>query len=253
MDPINSNTHKTVTSRTLLRTACPTHTLYALQRLIGHSAPSQYAMGALIKGHKLDLIPFSAEPMGENEVFVDILFCGMCHSDLHKVCDDWKDFNKYPMVPGHEVVGIVKCAGQKVKHLKVGDRVGFGPQRECCHTCGPCTEKAENVCEFLPSNLPFTFHVNHVCILHRPFLRRPVRPSLWRLCHVHHGVRRFRVSHPGRDPKRGRWPIALRWSNDVCSPIALRQVRGQGWHRGHRRAWTYGAAVRTVRVRAGDL
>lgn len=106
----------------------------------------QYTMGALIKGHKLDLIPFSAEPMGENEVFVDILFCGMCHSDLHKVCDDWKDFNKYPMVPGHEVVGIVKCAGQKVKHLKVGDRVGFGPQRECCHTCGPCTEKAENVC-----------------------------------------------------------------------------------------------------------
>jgi alcohol dehydrogenase (NADP+) len=81
------------------------------------------------------------------QVFVDVLYCGMCHSDLHKVCDDWDDFVKYPMVPGHEVVGIVKAAGPKVANVKVGDRVGFGPQRDCCRSCGPCAEKLENICE----------------------------------------------------------------------------------------------------------
>jgi len=70
----------------------------------------------------------------------------MCHSDLHKINNEWEDACAYPMVPGHEVVGNVVAVGPKVTTIKVGQLVGFGPQRDSCRTCEYCTEGVDNCC-----------------------------------------------------------------------------------------------------------
>ena len=103
-------------------------------------------MGALVKGGKLEPIPFSPPPLGAAEVRVKVAYCGMCHSDVHKIDDDWKDQVAYPMVPGHEVVGTVEAAGAAVTGLAVGDVVGFGPQRGSCGACEYCASGDENDC-----------------------------------------------------------------------------------------------------------
>jgi D-arabinose 1-dehydrogenase-like Zn-dependent alcohol dehydrogenase len=98
------------------------------------------------QGHKLDLIEFTPPALGDNEVFVDIKYCGMCHSDVHKVTNEWHDAVAYPMVPGHEVVGTVVAAGPAVTKVRVGQVVGFGPQRNSCHSCGYCADGVDNCC-----------------------------------------------------------------------------------------------------------
>ena len=75
-----------------------------------------------------------------------MLYCGMCHSDCHKIDDDWKDHVAYPMVPGHEVVGTVAEVGVSVSGFAVGDMVGFGPQRGSCGGCDSCAAGRENCC-----------------------------------------------------------------------------------------------------------
>jgi uncharacterized zinc-type alcohol dehydrogenase-like protein len=71
----------------------------------------------------------------------------MCHSDIHKVENDWKDAVAYPMVPGHEVIGTVVAVGAAVTRIAVGQTVGFGPQRESCASCEYCNEGLENACK----------------------------------------------------------------------------------------------------------
>lgn len=105
----------------------------------------QYAMGATAAKGALELIEFIPPELGPKDVFVDVKYCGMCHSDLHKVDDDWEG-SKYPMVPGHEVVGVVAAVGAEVTSVSVGQVVGFGPQRGCCEACEYCHDHVENVC-----------------------------------------------------------------------------------------------------------
>jgi uncharacterized zinc-type alcohol dehydrogenase-like protein len=95
----------------------------------------------------LSIIPYQPPALGANEVFVDVKYCGMCHSDIHKVDNDWKDAQAYPMVPGHEVIGTVVAVGSAVTRIAVGQTVGFGPQRESCQTCTYCGEGLENACK----------------------------------------------------------------------------------------------------------
>jgi len=106
---------------------------------------TQYAMGVRSPSDKLELIEYTPGAPGETEVLVDVSHCGMCHSDLHKLLNEWNE-STYPLVPGHEVIGVVKAVGAKVTKIKVGDRVGYGPQRGSCGTCGYCEEKLENCC-----------------------------------------------------------------------------------------------------------
>ena len=73
----------------------------------------QYAFGAKEPSSTLHLIEFTPTPLGDLDVFVDVTHCGMCHSDLHKVLDEWHDACRYPMVPGHEVVGVVSKIGTR--------------------------------------------------------------------------------------------------------------------------------------------
>jgi len=80
-----------------------------------------------------------------NDVQIDILFCGVCHSDLHTVRNEWGG-TKYPVVPGHEIVGRVSAVGDKVTKFKVGDLAGIGCMVDSCRECDNCKEGLEQYC-----------------------------------------------------------------------------------------------------------
>ena len=89
---------------------------------------------------------FERRDPGPHDVQIDIHFCGVCHSDLHQVRDEWGGY-KFPMVPGHEIVGKVISVGSSVKKFKVGDSVGVGCLVDSCRTCPSCGEGLEQYCE----------------------------------------------------------------------------------------------------------
>lgn len=93
------------------------------------------------------LVPFNFErrDLREHDVLVDILFSGVCHSDLHQARDEWGG-SMYPMVPGHEIVGKVSKVGSHVKKFKVGDIAGVGVMVDSCRDCKPCTHWMEQYC-----------------------------------------------------------------------------------------------------------
>ncbi|XP_021812576.1 probable mannitol dehydrogenase [Prunus avium] len=68
---------------------------------------------------------FSRRENADDDVTIKVLYCGVCHSDLHSAKNEWR-FTNYPIVPGHEIVGVVTKARKNVKKFKVGDRVGVG-------------------------------------------------------------------------------------------------------------------------------
>lgn len=83
---------------------------------------------------------------GRQDVIIDILFCGVCHSDLHTARGEWESV-KFPSVPGHEIVGRVSGIGDAVKKYKVGELVGVGCLVDSCRTCPSCQENLEQYCE----------------------------------------------------------------------------------------------------------
>lgn len=95
-------------------------------------------------GH-LSPFNFSRRATGEEDVRFKVLYCGICHSDLHNIMNEW-GFSIYPMVPGHEIVGEVTEVGSKVKKVKVGDKVGVGCMVDACHNCESCDDDLENYC-----------------------------------------------------------------------------------------------------------
>ncbi|XP_016201083.1 probable mannitol dehydrogenase [Arachis ipaensis] len=95
-------------------------------------------------GH-LSPFHFSRRETGDKDVAFKVLYCGICHSDLHMVKNEW-GFSIYPMVPGHEVVGVVTQVGSKVQKYKIGDRVGVGCLVQSCRTCQDCSDNLENYC-----------------------------------------------------------------------------------------------------------
>ena len=94
------------------------------------------------------LVPFSFERRdpGANDVVVEIAYCGICHSDIHQVRDEWKNAI-YPMVPGHEIVGRVAKVGSAVKKFKEGDLAGVGVMVDSCRVCANCKAGEEAYCE----------------------------------------------------------------------------------------------------------
>lgn len=97
---------------------------------------------------KEPLKPYSFERRepGNHDVAIDIHYCGVCHSDLHQVRDEWGE-GMFPMVPGHEIVGKVSAVGSAVKKFKVGDSVGVGCMVDSCQECASCGEGLEQYCE----------------------------------------------------------------------------------------------------------
>jgi alcohol dehydrogenase (NADP+) len=91
---------------------------------------------------------------GEHDVLIEILYCGVCHSDLHQVRNEWAS-SHYPMVPGHEIVGRVNKVGAKVTRFAPGDAVGVGCFVDSCRNCPACKRGEEQYCE---GPLVFTYN-----------------------------------------------------------------------------------------------
>jgi uncharacterized zinc-type alcohol dehydrogenase-like protein len=98
--------------------------------------------------HETPLRPFAFERRepGERDVLIDVLYCGVCHSDLHQVRNEWQS-STYPMVPGHEIVGRVAKVGAAVTRFKPGDLAGVGCMVGSCGVCQSCREGLEQFCE----------------------------------------------------------------------------------------------------------
>ncbi|MEO7773958.1 MAG: NAD(P)-dependent alcohol dehydrogenase [Steroidobacteraceae bacterium] len=94
------------------------------------------------------LVPWTFERRdpGARDIQIDILFCGICHSDLHTVRGEW-GAGKFPQVPGHEIVGRVTAVGDNASKHKVGDMVGVGCFVDSCRTCSSCQQGLEQYCE----------------------------------------------------------------------------------------------------------
>lgn len=105
------------------------------------------AKGYAAQSPETDLAPWNFErrEVGEHDVQFDILYCGVCHSDLHQIKNDWFP-GMFPMVPGHEIVGKVAKVGSAVTRYKVGDWVGVGCLVDSCRTCDECKQGLENYC-----------------------------------------------------------------------------------------------------------
>ena len=100
------------------------------------------------KDSKADLEPLEIKrrAVGDDDVQIDITYCGVCHSDIHTVRNDWKN-SKYPVVPGHEIIGRVVSVGSNVTNFKEGDLVGVGCMVDSCQTCDSCKDDLEQFCE----------------------------------------------------------------------------------------------------------
>jgi uncharacterized zinc-type alcohol dehydrogenase-like protein len=97
---------------------------------------------------KAPLAPFTLERREPraHDVLIDILYCGVCHSDIHQARDEWGGA-VFPMVPGHEIVGRVSKVGGAVTRFKVGDAVGVGCFVDSCRECAQCTQGEEQYCD----------------------------------------------------------------------------------------------------------
>lgn len=104
------------------------------------------ALAAAAKGAALTPFEYQAPELGPHDVLVKVDSCGICHSDVHMIDDDWRS-SRYPLVPGHEVVGTVVRAGSALPELAPGDRVGVGWQRSACLACRDCLSGNENLCQ----------------------------------------------------------------------------------------------------------
>lgn len=103
--------------------------------------------GYAAQNAETDLAPWNFErrDVGPHDVQFEILFCGVCHSDLHQIRNDWFE-GIFPMVPGHEIVGRVVKVGDHVKKFKVGDLAGTGCMVDSCQVCENCKQDLEQYC-----------------------------------------------------------------------------------------------------------
>ena len=102
-----------------------------------------YGYGTLDAKKDLGPVVFERQDPREGEVAFDVVYCGVCHSDLHQVRNDWEN-SQYPCVPGHEIVGKVTSVGEGVENFKEGDLVGVGCMVNSCLDCEPCNNNVEN-------------------------------------------------------------------------------------------------------------
>ncbi|NOT84830.1 MAG: NAD(P)-dependent alcohol dehydrogenase [Methylococcaceae bacterium] len=108
-----------------------------MQKTLGYAAHNNHSA----------LVPFSFDrrELGAKDIQIEILFCGVCHSDIHQARNEWAS-SKYPMVPGHEIIGKVTAIGNAVIGFTVGDRVGVGCLVDSCRICSDCVDDLEQFC-----------------------------------------------------------------------------------------------------------
>lgn len=104
------------------------------------------AWGAKSSQAKLERMEIDRPEPRDHEVLIQVLYTGVCHSDIHQVKNEWKN-TVYPCIPGHEVVGRVRSAGSATNRFKEGDLVGVGCMIDSCRKCEPCQAGDQNYCE----------------------------------------------------------------------------------------------------------
>ncbi|WLE57509.1 NAD(P)-dependent alcohol dehydrogenase [Burkholderia plantarii] len=105
-----------------------------------------YAYAAQSATSPLAPLQIERRDLRELDVQIEILYCGVCHSDLHQARNEWRN-SIYPVVPGHEIVGRVTAVGPEVSRFKAGDLVGVGCLVDSCRTCANCSQGLEQYCE----------------------------------------------------------------------------------------------------------
>ena len=115
----------------------------------------QATIGYAALDHQSPLVPFTFNRRNPNpnDVQIDILYCGVCHSDIHQTRDEWGNAS-FPMVPGHEIIGKVIAIGSNVTEFSIGETVGVGCLVDSCRTCSDCEEHLEQYC----NNATFTYN-----------------------------------------------------------------------------------------------
>ncbi|MBQ4828283.1 NAD(P)-dependent alcohol dehydrogenase [Alteromonas sp. CI.11.F.A3] len=103
------------------------------------------AYAAKEPGGKLEKFEYDPGELASHDVEIDVESCGICHSDLSMLDNEW-GISEYPFVPGHEVVGTINAVGEHVTSLKVGQRVGLGWHAGYCNSCGTCESGDQNLC-----------------------------------------------------------------------------------------------------------
>ncbi len=103
------------------------------------------AFAAEKPGSKLTPFQYELPPLGNDQVDIKVHYCGICHSDISMVNNDWGNA-QFPLVPGHEIVGEVVAIGSNVQNIKVGDQVGLGWFSESCMHCNQCMSGDHNLC-----------------------------------------------------------------------------------------------------------
>nr|UTS83002.1 cinnamyl alcohol dehydrogenase 7 [Phryma leptostachya] len=93
----------------------------------------------------LSPLKFTRRVTGDRDIQFKVLYCGICHSDLHSIKNEWGN-SQYPHIPGHEIVGVVTEIGSKVQKFKIGDKVGVGCLVNSCRKCDQCANNLENYC-----------------------------------------------------------------------------------------------------------
>jgi len=106
---------------------------------------SIHALAALGAKQKLQSFEYDPGPLGSEQVEIAVESCGICHSDLSMLDNDW-GIATYPFVPGHEIIGRVVALGDHTKRLKIGDRVGLGWYSGSCGACAQCLSGNQNLC-----------------------------------------------------------------------------------------------------------
>jgi len=129
-------------SQTLPKTAGKAPSAHPVKAYAAHSASAPLAP-----------LSIRRRAPGPQDVQIDILYCGVCHSDLHQVRNEWESAmpTVYPCVPGHEIVGRVVKAGSKVQKVKEGDLAAVGCMVDSCRKCASCREGLEQYCENTPT------------------------------------------------------------------------------------------------------
>ena len=108
------------------------------------------AWGATSPDSGIGQMPIKRRQLRKEDVDIEIRYCGVCHSDLHQARNDWGN-TSYPIVPGHEIVGVVRAIGSDVTKYSVGDTVAVGCLVDSCRACEPCNDDQEQYCDARPT------------------------------------------------------------------------------------------------------
>ncbi len=110
------------------------------------------AFAAHAAGESLNKMQYELPELDGEHVDIKVHYCGLCHSDLSMINNDW-GMSQYPLVPGHEIVGEVQAVGSDVKNLKVGDKVGMGWNSASCMHCNQCMDGKQHLCNTVESTI----------------------------------------------------------------------------------------------------